>query len=289
MVPFIYYEPETLDHAIELLAEHGSDAKVIAGGTGLINLMKQGFCRPKVVIGLRSLATLRGIDAGERCRIGALTTLHELETSPSVRRVIPLLADTCRHVATIRVRVMATLGGAVSHADPHLDTPPALITLDSTIKVRSSRGGREIAADEFFTGYYETVLEPDELVTEISVPPQPERSGATFIKFLPSTADDYATVSVAARVTIGKDGTIAGARVALGGVGWTPIRARSVENALVGGRPTATCFREAAGLVKDDVDPIASFRGSAEYKRRMAEVHVYRALTEATSRDRLDG
>lgn len=284
MTPFTYCEPKTLDEALTLLRKHGDDAKVIAGGTGLINLMKQGLTRPRVLIGLKSLAELAGVRADGDVRIGALTTLHELETSALAKAKIPLLSNACHHVATVRVRVMATLGGAVSHADPHLDTPPALIALDGRITTRSYRGKRVIAADEFFTGYYETVLQPDELVTGITVPSQPSGNGTSFIKFLPATHDDYATVSVAARVTLGSDGCIADARIALGAMGWTPIRARAVEAALNGLRPSVDGFREAASLVKDEVDPLDSFRGSVEYRREMAAVHVTRALIEATSR-----
>jgi carbon-monoxide dehydrogenase medium subunit len=282
MTPFRYLEPESLEEALTLLGTYGDTAKVIAGGTGLINLMKLGLTQPTVLIGLRLLTELKGLKADGDFTIGALTTLHVLETSPIVKANIPLLANACHHVATIRVRVMATLGGAVAHADPHLDTPPALIALDGRIRARSRRGEREIAADQFFTGYYETVLEPDELVTAIMVPPQPSRNGTSFLKFLPRTHDDYATVSVAARVTLGADRSVVDARVALGAVGWTPIRARSVEHALRGLRPSKESFREAASLVKDEVAPLDSSRGSVEYRRNMAVVHVYRALSEAT-------
>lgn len=283
MTPFTYLEPETLDEALALLRTHGDECKVLAGGTGLINLMKHGLVRPRIVIGLRLLAELKGMQAGDGVRIGALTALHALEMSPLVKAEIPLLANACHHVATVRVRVMATLGGAVSHADPHLDTPPALIALDGRIVVRSPHGQHEIAADQFFKGYYETALKPDELVTEIKVPPQPTGNGTSFIKFLPATQDDYATVSVATRVTLDPDGCIADARVALGAMGWTPIRAHAAEKGLLGTRPGTKDFREAAFLAKEEVDPLDSIRGSVEYRREMAAVHVWRAVTEAAS------
>ena len=120
MTPFTYLEPETIDEALSLLRAHGHESKVIAGGTGLVNLMKQGLTRPRVLIGLRSLAELKGLRTEGGISIGALTTLHALETSPLIKAEIPLLANACHHVATVRVRAMATLGGAVSHADPHL-------------------------------------------------------------------------------------------------------------------------------------------------------------------------
>jgi aerobic carbon-monoxide dehydrogenase medium subunit len=181
---------------------------------------------------------------------------------------------------------MATLGGAVAHADPNLDTPPALIALDAQIAARSQGGERKIAADQFFTGYYETVLKPDEIVAEILVPKQPAGSGTAFLKFLPATHDDYATVSVAVRVALGVDGAIAEARVALGAAATVPVRAIAVEAGLAGKTADEATFREVAPLVLRSIDPIADFRGSTEYKRKMAVVHVSRALTQAASRAR---
>ncbi len=284
MVPFTYLEPATLDEALALLARHGREARLIAGGTGLVNLMKQRLVRPEFVIGLRALKPLAGVAENGGLRIGALATLQSLEASPAVRRRAPLLAEACRHVATVRVRSMATLGGAVAHADPNLDTPPALIALDAQIAARSGRGERRIPAESFFTGYFETVLEPDEMVTEILLPPQPAGSGTAFLKFLPATQDDYATVSVAARITLGPDGAIAGARLALGAAATVPVRATAVEAALSGRAAGEESFRDAASLVSGAIDPIADFRGSADYKRKMAIVHVRRALAEAAAR-----
>jgi carbon-monoxide dehydrogenase medium subunit len=288
VTPFTYLEPSSLDEALALLARYGGEAKLIAGGTGLVNLMKQRLVRPGFVIGLRALKPLAGIVEDGGLRIGALATLQSLEGSPAVRRHAPLLAEACRHVATVRVRSMATLGGAVAHADPNLDTPPALIALDAQIVARSGRGQRKIPVDQFFTGYFETVLEPDEMVTEILLPPQPAGSGTAFLKFLPATQDDYATVSVAAQVALGADGAIVTARVALGAAATVPVRATAVEAALAGKTADEKTFRDAAPLVLEAIDPIADFRGSAEYKRKMAIVHVRRALAEAVAHaDRL--
>jgi carbon-monoxide dehydrogenase medium subunit len=284
VIPFTYLEPSSLDETLALLAQHGDEAKLIAGGTGLVNLMKQRLTRPEFVIGLRALKPLTGIVEDGGLRIGALATLRSLEGSPAVRRHVPLLAEACRHVATVRVRSMATLGGAVAHADPNLDTPPALIALDAQIVVRSGRGQRKIRADQFFTGYFETVLEPDEIVTEIVIPAQPAGSGTAFLKFLPATQDDYATISVAVRVALGADGGIAEARVALGAAATVPVRAIAVEAGLAGKTTDETTFREVAPLVLRSIDPIADFRGSTDYKRRMAVVHVGRALAQAASR-----
>jgi aerobic carbon-monoxide dehydrogenase medium subunit len=284
VIPFTYLEPSSLEETFEVLARYGTEAKLIAGGTGLVNLMKQRLVRPAYVIGLRALKPLTTIAENGGLRIGALATIQSLATSATIRHNASLLAEACGHVATVRVRSMATLGGAIAHADPNLDTPPALIALDAQIVVRSQRGQRAIPVDQFFTGYYETVLEPDEIVTEILVPKQPAGSGMAFLKFLPATQDDYATVSVAVRVTLDANGSIADARVALGAAAMVPVRAKEVEAALSGRAADERTFSDAAPSVLGAIDPIPDFRGSAEYKRKMALVHVRRALREAASR-----
>jgi len=284
VIPFTYLEPASLDEALALLAQHGEAAKLIAGGTGLVNLMKQRLARPAFVIGLRALKPLAGISADGALKIGALATLQSLATSAAVRQAAPLLAEACGHVATVRVRSMATLGGAMAHADPNLDTPPALIALDAQIVARSKRGERRIPVDRLFTGYYQTVLEPDEIVTEIAIPAQPAGSGTAFLKFLPATQDDYATVSVAARLALDGNGAIRDARVALGAAAMVPVRAAAVEAALAGKAADDKTFAAAAALVLGAIDPIADFRGSADYKRKMAVVHVRRALAAAAAK-----
>jgi carbon-monoxide dehydrogenase medium subunit len=286
VIAFTYLEPSDLDEALALLGQHGDEAKLIAGGTGLVNFMKQRLVRPRFVIGLRALKSLTYVEEGGGLRIGALATLQSLATCEPVRRSAPLLAEACAHVATVRIRSMATIGGATAHADPSLDTPPALIAMDGQIVVRSQRGQRTIPTDEFFTGSYETVLAQDEIVTEILIPEQPPGSGTAFLKFLPATQDDYATVSVAARIAPNGDGTIAEARVALGAAAMVPVRATAVEAALSGEAADEKTFREAAFLVLNEIDPIADFRGSTEYKRKMAVVHVRRALAEASAKAR---
>jgi carbon-monoxide dehydrogenase medium subunit len=284
VIPFTYLEPASLDEALALLAQHGEEAKLIAGGTALVNLMKTRLVRPDFVIGLRAIRALAGINEKDGLRIGALATIQSLEVSQLVGRRAPLLSQACRHVGTVRVRSMATLGGAMAHGDPNLDTPPALIAMDAQIVACSRRGKRTIPVGRFFTGFFGTVLEHDEIVTEILIPEQPAGSGTAFLKFLPATHDDYATVSVAARIALGADGAITEARVALGAAAMVPVRATAVETALSGKSSDEKTFRDAAPLVTDAIDPIPDFRGSAEYKREMAVVHVRRALAEAAAK-----
>ncbi|TAK08570.1 xanthine dehydrogenase family protein subunit M [bacterium] len=283
MTPFEYRTPRTPKEVHQELKEFGTDAKLIAGGTALVIMMKQRLVRPSCVISLRLVRGLSGIgvkDGG--LRIGGLTTHREVETSSVVRRQVPLLAETYRHVATIRVRNMATVGGGLAHADPNQDPPPTLIALGATLKTSSANGSRTIPLDGFFTDYYETVLKPDEIITEIFVPRLPPNSGSAFLKFLPRTADDYATVSAAAVVTLDRARKIfTDVRIALGSVGTTPIRAREAEAVLRGQPVKAEALREAAEKAKQIVDPVSDFRGSAAYKKEMAGVFVRRALEAA--------
>jgi len=283
MTPFEYRTPKSLKEVHANLKEFGSDAKLVAGGTALIIMMKQRLVRPSCLISLRSVRGLNGIELQNGgLRIGGLATHRQLETSPLIRRRLRMLAETYHHVATLRVRNMATVGGGLAHADPNQDPPPSLIALGATLKATSANGSRVIPMDEFFKDYYETILNPDELITEVMVPKLPPNSGAAYIKFLPRTADDYATVSAAAVLTLDKSNkTIADVRIALGSVGVTPIRATAAE-AVLRGQPLKTeAFAEAGEKAKEAVDPISDFRGSAGYKKDMAAVFVRRALEKA--------
>jgi carbon-monoxide dehydrogenase medium subunit len=280
---FAYRRPETLEEAIELLEEHGEDANPLAGGTALVLLMRQGLVRPEVVVGLDRVSELGGVSAtDDGVRIGATVTHRQAETSPIVADASPLLVRTLNHVATIRIRNAGTVGGNLAHADPNQDPPVTLIAHGATISLTGPDGVRSMPVEDFFVDYYETARQPSELVTAIDVPRLPESTGTSFLKFLPRSADDYATVSVAATVRLdeGRE-RCTEARVALGSVAGVPVRARSVERALIGQAPSEESIREAASQVRDEVDPIPDARGSAEYKREMAEVFVRRALAEA--------
>jgi carbon-monoxide dehydrogenase medium subunit len=228
VTPFTYLEPKTLGEAFEMLSQHREDARIIAGGTALVNFMKTHLVEPKFVIGLRRIEELANVATGDGIKIGALTTLHTLERSDLIARFAPLLSEACHHVATPRIRMMATLGGAMAHADPALDTPPALLALDASVKIASLQNEREVPLREFFKGIFETALQPDEMITQISIPYQPERSGSAFLKFLPGSQDDYPTVSVAARITL-NDEQIVDAKLALGAVGTTAFKADDAE------------------------------------------------------------
>ena len=283
MIPFEYRTPKNLKEVHASLKEFGTDAKLISGGTALVIMMKQRLVRPSCLVSLRSVRGLNGIEVKDGgLSIGGLATHRDVETSSLVRRRLPVLSETYHHIATIRVRNTASVGGGLAHADPNQDPPPTLIALGATVKATSANGSRVIPLDEFFTDYYETVLNPDEIITEVFVPKLPPNSGSAYLKFLPRTADDYATVSAAAVLTLDKSKkTISDVRIALGSVGTTPIRAKDAE-ALLRGQPVKPeAFREAAEKAKEAVDPVTDFRGSAGYKKEMAGVFVRRALEKA--------
>jgi carbon-monoxide dehydrogenase medium subunit len=283
MNAFEYREPRTLDEALAILREYGEDARVIAGGTALVTLMKQRLVAPTCLVSLREVRGLDRIEATNGAlRLGALVTHRGAELSPLVRERLPVLAETFRRVATIRIRHMATVGGALAHADPNQDPPVTLLALGATVGIRGAGGERELPLAEFFRDYYESALEPGEAVTGVTVPLLPAGSGAAFLKFLPRTADDYATVAVTAIVTLEPDGErCREARIALGSVGVTPIRGRAAEALFPGRTMSADLLRAAGETVKGEVDPLSDHRGSAAYKREMTGVMVRRCVTEA--------
>jgi aerobic carbon-monoxide dehydrogenase medium subunit len=282
MNAFEYRAPRSLDEALAVLGEYGEDARVVAGGTALVTMMRQRLVQPRCLVSLRDVPGLGRIEANGGLRLGALVTHREAEISPVVRERLPVLAETFRRVATVRIRHMATIGGALAHADPNQDPPVTLLALGATVEIRGARGSRELPLTEFFRDYYETALAEGELVTAVKMPPPPPASGSAFLKFLPRTADDYATVAAAAIVTLEGDGVrCREARIALGSVGVTPLRATSAE-ALLRGEPFGEGLLEAAGAAaKTAVDPLSDHRGSAVYKREMTAVMVGRALEQA--------
>ncbi len=275
-----FRSPETIEETVGLLAEYGDDATLLAGGTALAILMRHRLLQPRIMIGLQRVSELTKIQERDRhLSIGALATQRAVETSSLVSRFIPVLAETLRTVATTRIRNVATLGGNLVHADTAQDPPVTLMALGARVRLVSLKGERIVPLDEFFTYYYETVLRPDELLVEVDVPFMPPLASANFFKFLPRTADDYATVAACTCLTLDAGGTICeDVRIVFGAVGSTPIRAHGAEAVLRGKPGTEAAFRDAAAAAKSDLDPMSDIRGSADYKKRMAEVIVRRSL-----------
>ena len=282
MIDFEYHAPTSLDQVFDLLDQYGDDSRVMAGGTALVIQMKQRLSQPGHVIGMRRVGGLSAIESTpEGLKIGALCTQRQIVSSEMVAKELPLIADTFRKVATPRIRNMATIGGGLVNGDPNQDPPPSLIALGASAVMTSKSGDRVVPLEEFFIDYYETDVQPGEILTSVLVPHAPAGSGSVYLKFLPRTADDYGTVNVAAVVSKEQDGTCQDVRIVLGAAGVTPIRAKDAEDALRGKPLTDENIRAAAALVKDAVDPLEDFRGSAEYKTDMAEVFARRAVEQA--------
>jgi carbon-monoxide dehydrogenase medium subunit len=285
MIDFEFHCPTSLDEAFGLLDQYGDDAQVMSGGTALVLMMKQRLAQPGHVVGLRKIAGLSSIASvgNGAVRVGALCTQRQMEIDPMVQQSLPLVADTYSKVATARIRSMSTVGGGLVHGDPNQDPPPTLIALGASVVLSSKGGERVVPVENLFVDYFETDVHPGEILTSVLIPQAPAGSGAVYTKFLPRTADDYATVSVAAIVDADESNNCRDVRIVLGASGVTPIRANEAE-AVLRQRPlTEENIRACAAAVKKAVDPLDDFRGSADYKRQMAEVFTRRAVTQALS------
>jgi CO/xanthine dehydrogenase FAD-binding subunit len=282
--PFAYHDPADLHEALKLLAEHGDEAKALAGGQSLVPMMNFRLARPTHVVDLNHLEELRGLrtEAGE-LRIAAMTRQRELETSPIVATEWPLLTGVLPYVSHVQIRNRGTVGGSLAHADPAAELPAAMLVLGAQLVVRRRDGEREEEADGFFRDAYTTSLEPDELLAEIRIPGLAPRTGWGFQE-VSRRHGDFALVAAAALVTLDESGAIREARLAVAGAGPRAVRAPSVESALAGQRPDSERMREAAALVTEHIDPHSDVSASADYRRQVATVVARRALEEAVAR-----
>lgn len=285
MVSYDYVAPRSLEEAIGLLAAHGEDAHLIAGGVSLVLMLRQQLLTPSLLVGLRGIDELRGITVDNEggLRIGAAATHRMVERALAVREYAPALADAFGQVATVRIRNQGTVGGNLAHADPAQDPPTILLALDAVAHAVGASGRRDIPIEDLFLDYFETSLEPTEILTAVSVPPRPSGANAVYVKFLPGSKDDYATVAVAVS-GVAAGGGWTNLRVACGAAGPTPLRIPAAEAVLEGGSLDDAAIARAAELVGEAVDPIADVRGSADYKREMAVVWTRRALERLAGR-----
>jgi aerobic carbon-monoxide dehydrogenase medium subunit len=280
---FEYFAPATLDEAVRLLAKH-EGAKVLAGGHSLIPLMKLRIASPEVVVdinGIRDLSYIR--EAGGAVNIGALARLSEIQYSPLLKRLCPMLVETAAVIADPQVRNRGTIGGNLAHGDPANDIPPATLALGATFQMFGSRGKRAVKAEDFFVDLFTVSLDHDEVLTEVTVPIPLPRTGASYLKF-ERKMGDFSTVSVAAQLTLGEDGTVKAAGLGLGGVGPTALKPKKAEEMLLGEEPTDELFMEAASECANASRPVSDLRGSAEYKKDMVKVFASRSLKRAYSR-----
>jgi aerobic carbon-monoxide dehydrogenase medium subunit len=282
--PFRYHAPSSLGEALALLHDlRDDDAKVLAGGQSLMPILNMRLSRANHLVdinGVRELDYVR--DESDRLVMGALTRHRTLERSADVARRIPLITETMPQIGDRQIRFRGTLGGSLAHADPAAELPTVAVALDAEITIANQAGTRTETAADFFQSFFTTLLEPDELLTEVRFPAPAAGSGYAFLE-LTRQLGAYPIVSAAAVVSI-ESGQITDARLALGGVSDTPIRARRAEAMLHGQKPSVEAFTEAGRLAADATDPGADIHGSADYRREMAGVYARRALQTAADR-----
>jgi aerobic carbon-monoxide dehydrogenase medium subunit len=281
MRPFEYLEPASLNEACSMLSELKGDAKIIAGGQSMLPILKQRLIAPRYIISIKHLSDLSYIRVErDRVKIGALTTHRTVETSPLIKETFPILGSMEASLASVQIRNSGTLGGSLCHADPAGDVAPVLLALGARLKTVSVRGTREISIDDFFVDYLETVLEPDELLAEIEVPNLAPMTAATYIREA-IRFGDYPILSVAAAVTIDKRGLVKEARIALGAVGKTPVRAKNAEVILVEKKVNAEVLEEVGKAVAKEIEPTSDVIASSEYKRKLANLVTMKAVSQA--------
>jgi len=281
---FDYVEPPTLKKALALMEKHGEDGRVIAGGTSLLIMMRQRLLLPKVVISLARIPKFDKIsfNAKTGLRIGAGARHRDIELFAVIKKYYPILDETFHNVAQPRIRNMGTIGGNLAAGDPLTDPGASLIALDAEVVLTSNNGQRTLKLDEFFIDYYQTALNPGELLTEIRVPP-PSRSGWSHIKFTPRSVEDFATVGVAITLSA-KNGICEDVRLGLNSVASIIIHAKQAEETLRGQTINDDLLRQMGEVAASETDPVDDNRGSAEYKREMVKVLVQRAAKEALQR-----
>jgi len=276
--------PSTLEEALDALSRYGEEAKVLAGGHSLIPLMRLRLASPKYLIYIGKIQGLSYIkEETGKIHIGCMTTHATIESSDLLRKKNPLLSETASKIGDLQVRNMGTIGGSIAHADPAADYPAAITALEGEVVARSVKGERVIKAQEFFKGPFSTALRSDELLVEVRVPSMEGYFGTAYEKLV-FRATDYAIVGVAAVLELNRGGTIQRARVALTGVGSTPVRAKSVEEELIGKQASKDLIAKVSARASEGLNPPSDIRASSEYRKAMAAVMTKRALLRALER-----
>jgi carbon-monoxide dehydrogenase medium subunit len=279
---FEYFEPKTLTEAVSLLGHYNGQASLLAGGTDLLVEIKEQLRSPDYVVNIKKIPGLDHLtyDVTHGLRIGSLTTVRTVETSPLIKREYAGLAQAARELGSIQVRNRATVAGNICRASPSADTLPPLIADGATVKVSGPGGERVILLEAFFTGPGQTVLAPDEIVVEIAIPRRPAYTGKVYLKHGRRKAMELATVGVAVALTLAGE-ICQEIRIVLGAVAPTPIRARKAEQILRGQTAADQAVAMAAQAAMAESRPISDVRGSAEYRREMVRVLTDRAIKQA--------
>jgi len=283
--PFKYIAARSLEQALALKAEHGDEARFLAGGQSLVPTMNFRLTQPAVLIDINPLPQLAGMQKSgpESLRIGALTRYRDLERDPTTARDLPLVAEALPHIAHPQIRNRGTIGGNLAHADPASEMPAIVVALAGQLRALSTRGERWIAAAEFFAGALVTTLAADEMLVEVKLPVAKPRSGACFME-VARRRGDFALIGVACTVRIDDDGRCAEARIGLCNAGDKPFLAQDAGASLVGRPIGAAQIDEAGKLVLRAIDPGGSIHASKEFQRHLAGVLTKRALAEANER-----
>jgi CO/xanthine dehydrogenase FAD-binding subunit len=282
---FRYFAPKSVGEALTLLEEHAAEARVLAGGQSLVPLMNMRLVHPDVLIDINGISELSFIEATNGgLAIGALTRDAALAADKHVTEGLSVLNEAAHFVGHPAIRNRSTVGGSIAHADPAAELPAVMVALNAEMIARSSSGSRTVAAQDFFKGYLTTDLKDGELLTQVSIPGLPARSGSTFVEFA-RREGDYALAGVAAVVTLDENGAIADARLGLCSVGPAPVRPHAAEALLRGQRPGDEAWTAAANSVVSVLDePLSDIHGSADYRRHLAGVLTKQALAAAAER-----
>lgn len=287
--PFKYHAPATVDETLALLAKYGYEGKVLAGGQSLIPMMNFRLAQPAVLVDLNSIPELSFIqpDRDGGVRIGAMTRQRQVEHDPLIAAAAPMVHAAMPKIAYPQIRTRGTFGGSLAHADPSAELPAISVVIEARFRVRGQRAERWVAADQFFQGFFTTVLKPDELLIEVALPPMPRHSGWSFME-VARRHHDFALVGVAALVILSAAKDLCQeAKLVFFSVGEGPVQANHAAQVLRGQAPTAEAIREAAEVAaRDDVDPTTDINASSDYRRHLVGVLGRRALTEAFDRAR---
>lgn len=283
--------PDSMAEALGQREQYGKDAMPIAGGQSLLVLLRNKLIDPKILIDLERLGELRGMQSQvDGMSVGPMTTIYDLLSSPEVRSAAPLLSQAASKVGSTAIRNLGTIGGNLCHNEPGADLPPALLALDAVVELRSRKATRKVPLREFFRGYFETVVTPDELLYTIEVPTLPGRASAVYLKHAIS-AEDLAIAGVAV-VLIPDEQHSRKAReirIGLGGVASVPFRASKAESAVRGAVLNDAAIREAGEIAASEADPMTDPHASAEYRRKMVKVLVRRAILGAIEQSERNG
>lgn len=282
---FDYRAPADLGEVLELLAEHGDDAKLLAGGQSLVPAMNFRLARPALLIDINGVPELAYLhEAGGELRIGAMTRQRQVERSPLVAQKLPLVHETMPWIAHPQIRNRGTFGGSLAHADPAAELPSVVLALAGRFHLKSRSDERWVAAEDFFQGLFETARRPDEILLEVAIPEQQKGSGWAFEE-MARRVGDFAMVGVGVVLELSAEGAIAKARIGLVSVADKPILAPQAAGMLLGEKPSDALFRAAAETcARQEIDPTDDLHGSAEYRRHLTAVLVRRALERAAAR-----